>query len=379
MKKTILFLSAALCLMFQTSGLKAQDRTDDFVPHWFIELQAGAGYTVGETAFGKLVSPAAAFNFGYRFTPVWSLRAGIGGWQAKGAVVNTETSVYAFNYLQGNVDVMADICSIFAGYKSDRLFTPYLFAGVGVNGAFNNKQALAAPSSYRDLDMRWEKNSISPAGHFGIGTGIRLCDAVSINVELGSSVMNDAFNSKKESSADWQLEAKAGLTFNLGLKKARKASAARSYDNAPVPAAKPAEPESAPVEKAAEPEKKTGTTASEPVKEKAKPAFKQVQEEVFFLIGRYDISEAEMQKVSQLIQVLVSNPETKVSVTGYADGQTGSAKRNMYLSQKRAEAVAEALKAAGISGDRISVAYKGSTESPFDTPQKNRVAVCIVK
>ena len=68
-----------------------------------------------------------------------------------------------------------------------------------------------------------------------------------------------------------------------------------------------------------------------------------------------------------------------IEVTGYADPQTGSAKRNMYLSRKRAETVAKWLETSGVSADRIVVKYKGGTESPYETPAQNRVAICIVR
>lgn len=107
--------------------------------------------------------------------------------------------------------------------------------------------------------------------------------------------------------------------------------------------------------------------------------FKSEKRDVFFRIGRYELRESEMAKLEELAAIARENPGTVVEVTGYADPQTGSAKRNMYLSQKRAEAVAGWLETAGISKTRIKISYKGSTESPYDTPEKNRVAVCIVK
>ena len=88
---------AAALLTVMSFSATAQDsgKTDEFHGHWFIQVQGGIGQTVGETSFGDLISPAAAFNFGYRFTPVWGLRAGIGGWQGKGAVLGpTETYRY---------------------------------------------------------------------------------------------------------------------------------------------------------------------------------------------------------------------------------------------------------------------------------------------
>ena len=48
-------------------------------------------------------------------------------------------------------------------------------------------------------------------------------------------------------------------------------------------------------------------------------------------------------------------------------------------SRKRAETVAKWLETSGVSADRIVVKYKGGTESPYETPAQNRVAICIVR
>ena len=114
MKRTIITIAASLLALMPYTAT-AQDsgngsRSDDFHGHWFIQAQGGVGHTVGETKFGDLISPMATVSFGYQFTPVWSLRAGIGGWQGKGALVGP-TQVYKYNFLQGNVDVMVDLSS----------------------------------------------------------------------------------------------------------------------------------------------------------------------------------------------------------------------------------------------------------------------------
>lgn len=43
------------------------------------------------------------------------------------------------------------------------------------------------------------------------------------------------------------------------------------------------------------------------------------------------------------------------------------------------EAVAKALKEAGISQERIIVDYKGDTVQPFSSPEQNRVSICVVE
>lgn len=390
MKKTIKTISSLLAasLMFLTvTGVQARTpagKTDEFHGHWFITVQGGIGQTVGETSFGDLISPAAALNFGYRFTPVWGLRAGLSGWQAKGAIVGP-TEMYRYNYLQGNVDVIVDICGIFSGYRMSRALSPYLFAGVGVNGAFNNVEAQSLASRFPADGYLWDGSKVFPGGRFGVGTGIRITDAVQFNLEVNANILGDKFNSKQGSAVDWQLGVLAGLTFNIGLGKGKSKAKSQPAVVAPVPVTVPEEkpapeddgqasapaapvPVPTPVEEAAPEQEET------PVSE-----FRSEKRDVFFRIGRYELRESEMAKLEELAAIARENPGTVVEVTGYADPQTGSAKRNMYLSQKRAEAVAGWLETAGISKTRIKISYKGSTESPYDTPEKNRVAVCIVK
>ena len=121
----------------------------EFNPHWFMQVQAGASYTLGEGPFGKLVSPAAALSAGYQFSPVWGLRFGLSGWQSKGAWVSPQTT-YQYKYLQGNVEATLDLANLFGRFNPRRTVNPFLFAGVGLNGAFDNDEANALnDSGYR--------------------------------------------------------------------------------------------------------------------------------------------------------------------------------------------------------------------------------------
>ena len=171
MKKTLkniaaVILAASLALpCLSAQEKKAAAANDEFTGHWFIGVKGGIGHTVGETSFGRLISPAASIDFGYQFTPVWGLRAGLSGWQAKGAAVTAITEVYRFNYLQGNVDVMVDLCGI-AGYKRSRAVNPYLFAGIGVNGAFNNGEAQALSPKLPEDNYLWDGSRVFPVGRW---------------------------------------------------------------------------------------------------------------------------------------------------------------------------------------------------------------------
>ncbi len=361
--KRILTVLASIALVASLTVANAQKK--DFNGYWFMQLQGGAAHTIGETSFSELISPSAAVSLGYQFSPVFGARLNVNGWQGKGAVVGTSNSyeVYKWNYVEGAVDVMADLAAIFAGYKYDRTLNPYIFGGVGANYAFDNDEAAALYKNGcfpTDPDYYWDDNNISPALRAGLGLNIRLSDVIAFNIEGNCSFLNDHFNSKKGSKADFQIKAVAGLTFSFG--KAKPAPA-------PVPAPAPA-----PVVKEPEPE-------PEPVVEKVieEPAFESLTRNILFVINKWDIRDSEQLKIDEVVEALKANPDTKVRVSGYADKATGTPKRNQFLSQKRSEVVAEAIVNAGIAKDRIITEYFGDTVNPFETPEENRVAVCLVK
>ena len=222
MKKAFLVITSVLVLA--TSAF-AQDV---FYPGFQLGIKGGASHTVGETDFGKLISPAAALDLGYQISPVFGLRADISGWQGKGWYANLDNG-YKFNFAQVALDATFDICNMF-GYKS-RLFNPYVFLGVGGVGYFNNgaEQAkLPADNNY------WNGFKFSTVARAGAGVDIRLSDLIAIELEYAANAQSDKFNSKKNVGAgldcDWQHTALLGLKFNFGQaagkKKAAEAAAA---------------------------------------------------------------------------------------------------------------------------------------------------------
>jgi len=343
----------------ETRQIKEEGKTV-FNPHWFMQVQAGASHTVGEAKFGDLISPAAALNFGYQFTPLWGLRAGLSGWEAKGAWVSPET-IYKYNYLQGNVDATLDLSNLFCGYNPTRFFNAYLFGGIGVNGAFNNDEAVALNDAGHRLEYLWRDSKVNVVGRFGLGTNLRISDHVFFNIEVNANTMSDKYNSKKAGNSDWQFNALAGFTFKFGKTYTRTEPV--YYEPAPAPAPAPV----------VEEKKEEPAPAPEPVK------VQPMKQNIFFLINSSEIRSSEQGKVNHLIAYLKEHTDAKVSLCGYADKNTGNARINKKLSQERAEAVAEALKAEGIAADRITIDYKGDTEQPFNVIEENRVTICIAE
>jgi len=387
LKTIVAALLVSSAFYAQTAGA-----TEDFKGYWNMHLRGGIAHTVGETAYKNLLSPTASVGVGYRITPVWGVRADINGWQGKGATV-VPRALYSFNFIQGNVDATVDICSIFAGFKSARVWNPYVLAGVGVNGRFGNDEA-AEIKDILDPEYYWEGSKVSPTGRLGLGLDIRLCDALDLNIETNTSFLTDKFNSKPGSIVDFQNNILLGLKFNFGKPKASDASNSSSASDAVATAAAAtaasaaalAATEQKPVtEPAGNADKAKNSAKAAKVDEAAKEAKVEEQERagvqtnVFFTIGKWNIVQSEAQKLDEVIAYMKDNKDAKVTITGYADKDTGSAGRNMYLSEQRANAVRAMLVNAGIDGDRISTVFKGCTENPFKTPAENRVAVCVAK
>ena len=75
----------------------------------------------------------------------------------------------------------------------------------------------------------------------------------------------------------------------------------------------------------------------------------------------------------------VIKENTKLDVNGYADKQTGTAKRNQQLSEQRVKAVVDLLKKAGAKEENITSAAHGASVQPFEGAAKNRVVTIEVK
>lgn len=328
-----------------------------------MQLQGGAGMTVGENEGKKLISPAAAINVGYRFSPVFALRAGASGWQAKGSWVNPRHN-YKYNYLQGNVDAMLSLTNLFCGFNPTRTLDFYGFLGVGLNGAFHNTEANDLQNSgIAKFEHLWSGHKIGVAGRGGLGVDIRLCDAVALNLEANANGLSDHWNSKKgkNNNLDWQFNFLAGVTIKFG--KNHKVIPA-VYEEIPAAAPAPApapEPEPAP--------------APAPVVKKADPMI----QNIFFQINSARIREDEMPKIDALISYLKAHTDATVTVTGYADKDTGTATYNQEISQRRADTVRAALMAGGISAVRINEEAKGDTVQPFAVNNENRVVIAVAE
>ena len=360
--KKILVLSALAMASF--THAVAQDQKNDestwkFIPHWYIQLQAGANETLGEAKFFDLLSPSAQVAVGYQFNPYLSARVKANGWQAKGGWVNPEQD-YKFNQVGLQADVRLDLTNLLGGYNPERKVSVGIFAGGGANMAWKNDEAQTLSTHNYDLPYLWDGTKVRPVGNAGLDVNFRISERVSLGLEANAHILSDKFNSKKAGNADWMFNALLGAKIALGKTCERK--------EAPVPVQTVApETETKPVVEAKPVEKKVETVAE----------VKDITVNLFFDIRSTQIKDSEAAKLNQLIAFLKDNPSKSVTITGYADRGTGNANVNKRYSEQRAKTVKDALINAGIAASRIKSEALGDASQPFSDNDSNRVCICI--
>ena len=346
-----------------------QETTQSFKSHWFINLQGGAQYTLGEAKFKDLISPNVQAAIGYQFTPVFGLRLQANGWQSKGgwsafrATKGAEpyTNDYKFKYVAPGLDLMFNLSNLFCGWNPDRFFNVTAFLGGGANIAWDNGEVNDIAKSLQNtdaylLDYLWDGTKVRPFGRGGLQFGFRLSDAVQFMLEGNANILSDKYNSKKADNPDWYFNALAGFRINLG--KVRNVEHHDVYRDVVV----------------------YDTIYKTVVVEEPVARVEPLRRDIFFLRNKTDIRDTEAQKVADIADYLNQYPNATVNIVGYADVQTGNATINARLAQQRADVVVKALvEQYGISADRISYDSKGDTEQPFVENDLNRVSICIAE
>lgn len=369
-------ISILVLFCLALTGVQAQTRDSvAFEPHWFVQPQVGVGYHVGEAKFSKLLSPAVQLSVGRQFSPVFGLRLGAAGWQAR----NWQThpvAEYKWNFVQANLDATLSLTDLIWGWDADRKWNVYGLAGVGLNIAFKNDDAnrLAAMNESAGIpalanhgfEKLWDGTKAFAAGRLGAGVEYALSERVSLGLEYNANVLADKWNSKKgkNDNLDWQQNLLVGVKIALG--KTRK----HILIEEPVVPEPVVEEKPVVVEKKPEPvvvEKKP-----EPVVIPEIPEIPEVK--VYFAASSSRLSPAEAEKLQPVVDYLKQYAEKQVTICGYAstDGQKAY---NQRLSDRRAKAVARWLVDQGIVAERITAEGKG--EMDLGSRKESRAAAVI--
>ena len=382
-----MIMSLLLFLGVLSASAQAEQKgTTEYVfqPHWYLMLQGGGQYTLGEGKFKDLFSPNAQVALGYNFSKVVGLRLSVNAWQSKGVIKLDDTDMtpaqqfegkWKWNYVAPSLELMFNLSNIVCNYNPTRLLNVYAFVGGGANIAWKNDEAhdveaqiVAYQNTNPNLlydgkqNMRylWDGSKVNIFGKGGLIFDFRVSDKVSINIEGNANILTDKYNSKKAGNADWYFNALAGVKINLG----------KTYTTKFTPAP---EPEVRYVEKVVE------KIVEVPAKVEVKPVEK-IRRDIFFTINSFKVRDTEQDKIKDIADYLQAHPNAKVEVTGYADAGTGNNRINDRLAKQRADVVVKALtNQYNISADRISYDSKGSRVQPFAENDLNRVTICIAE
>lgn len=360
---------AVVELFFATSTAQKTTQTaiTDFKPSWFIGANGGINWYLAEgndifdKGSNKITSEKLGSQLngvlGYNFSSVHALRGMIGYNQFK---YNTENVNIKIPHAKLNLDYVLNLTNLVKGYDQNRIFTFSLFAGLG--------------GSY--IDRNAASSNFGAALRGGIQGDFHLTPKLALNVILDQNFLTDNSN---DLVANRAFDMNTGLSVGLTYRFQKNESVRKPAPELVVPVEKQTEKQTEkPVEKPVENKKPEVIKPVAPEKTKEQSFFKK---ELFFHTNNTTVSETEQEDILiQAMEYLKSNPNAKLTVSGYADRNTGSNKTNERVSKERANNTATKLiEKYGVNPKSLIVKWHGSKVQPFEENEKNRVVIIDTK
>ena len=357
MKNKIIALS--LLLAGTCANINAQEAETYYSKKWNDNIFVGAGVGVLGT-FNDGMNSTFNLNLsaGKYITPVWAVRAQLGGFQQKIGAQKTGFAGDTKTAFELNLDAMVNFTNLFGGYNSERAIDFYGFVGPTANfaDAVNTSiEVTAGQPNKVSFSEDGLKTRIGATA--GLGLAYNINSNWAVNAEARFGVTPSVFgNASDYNKAEGTGRFTIGAAYTIGGKKFTKGGEAKIIEKV--------------VEKEVIKE-----VPVEVIKEVIKENPGKASAAIFFKIGKAVISPEGMVNVKVMAKVMKENPTTKYKVTGFADKGTGSAATNQTLSEKRAQAVYDALIAEGISADRLEKVAMGGTDPLFEKAYLNRVVI----
>ncbi|MBR6937850.1 MAG: OmpA family protein [Prevotella sp.] len=391
MKKLLIVLAFAgvsMASMAQDDPtLKYSVATNSFWSNWFIQVgynynvfysneELASGIDNDKSPFKSFRnSHGAAIAIGKWFTPGLGLRTKLQGvwgktvgpqYPGQPTANYTKNSYYKTKFWSLNEHILFNLSNMFCGYNPNRVWSFIPFVGGGITRNMSSN----------DYAMQLSA---------GLLNQFRLSNRVALNLEVGWN------RQEPDADGEWQvgsqrgwknkdnyLYGEVGLTFNLG----RKASWDKVPDVEGIKAdflsridALNAQLNDANAENARLKNLLANQKAAETPK--AVKEFVAVPVTVYFYLNKTNNGPsyaADLVDVKNLVNV-AKEKNTGLLVTGYADSATGKADHNQWLSEKRAEQVANEIVKMGVSRDKIETAAKGGVAilSPINLDRRATV------
>ena len=399
MKKFFILFAAAtfsLSAMAQEEPvLKHSVATNSFWSNWFVQANATytAFYSNEEKPLDYTNNPfkdfrrdfGLSFAIGKWFTPGIGTRTKLSGFWGKSVLglygkgygdervgvsdVPGDHQCNHIKYFNLQQQVLFNLSNMLCGYNPNRVWnlSPYLGAGAVRNISYNT----------------WEL-----AASAGIQNTWRLSDRMKLNLDLSYTLTGDDFEGEgnvwgghNQANHDHWFAAEVGLSFDIS--KTNKFNAVPDVDAIKALSQSQIDALNAQLRDAngtiadlrnqlANMPEPTTTVIDNTVKE-----FITTPISVFFNLDKTEIAVLkDLVNVRALAKFAKEN-DRSILVTGYADSATGSVEHNQWLSEKRAERVANELINMGINPSKITTAAKGGVEilSPVDFNRRATVQI----
>jgi outer membrane protein OmpA-like peptidoglycan-associated protein len=354
--KRIINILAAVALLCGVSTAAGAQSVEDNYPYNFITIQGGGQGTFTNYKFNKLLTPQVALSAGRYFNSKVGARLHVQGWQVKGAITDT----YKFKAITGDIDLLMNMTNVINPRRTCDAFDWVMLLGFGVNygwgfDEFNSQNnALAInPNPYYCGTKHSTYNM-----RLGTQFNVNLSRNFAIGLEIDGNMKNDEFNLKRNYNPDFQLSALLGLTYKFGHPEKKVVQKQEVIETYYVD-----EPYTETVKK------------QRPVENVEMSKMEKV---VYYHINVSDVEQAQGidAAVKEAADLIKTDPDAKIVVTGYADKGTGNAKINQRLSKERAEGItAKLVNIHGINPANITTSWKGDTVQPFSENDKNR---CVI-
>lgn len=349
--KRLMTLAASLLLM----GGTAMAQSENWQSFSYVEAQGGLQLTSTNAPMDKLMMPTAALSFGHYFTPVVGARLHVNAWQSKSGFKDLD-QYYKWKYVTPSVDLLLNLSNLL-GQNQDRALNVILLGGVGLNYAWDNDELKDLGIAPQRIPLAWEDNRLSHNLRAGLRLETNQSKPLGFSLEVNANSLDDRFNSKINDADDWQFTAMIGLNFRFGYKGKKHIPVTRQIEETIW--------EDVPVVKKVK--KQEPYMVEKPVT---------LHKEVFYDIRVSDNVDPSVIQ-AEVAKFMKENPNSKVTIVGYADKGTGNVRLNKMYAERRAETFKKDLiEKHGVNGDMLVVDSKGDTVQPFpDNNDKNR---CVI-
>jgi len=353
-----------------TAQTKEKYYSEKFKDNIFVSAGVGAQACMNPDNFdygiGNAITPLIHVSVGKLFDPIWGIRGQVAGlW----STLYTERGLQEGNYLKIKnkkyftlrADAMFNLTNSICGYNPERLFSLSVFAGPGL--------------TFSKTYGKQEKLNALVNGSVGLMGQFNINKYLDINIEARGEVSPSIFGSESSAYTDGAISLTAGVTYTFGGKNFVSCGA-KIDQNAINNEVNKYRSELAQAQADLANAKNAMSNSSKPV---TKEVVKEIQvagpRAVFFKLGSARIDDYGMVNIQLAAKILKANPDKKYKIAGYADKATGSASVNQKLSEKRAQAVYDALVKEGVSEDQIELVGFGGTANMFSKDYLNRVVI----